>query len=90
MTSQQISSILRQIGALVAIGMGVLTQVKAAGIPLPTDVSTILAAAGGILLVVEHYVSDPSTGTPVTTTTTTTATPVVTAPGKPPTIPPTA
>jgi hypothetical protein len=67
--TQQLGSILRQVLAVAAVVMGALTSTLS-GIHLPPAVSAVLAAAGGVILAVEHYVSDPSTGTstvPVTT-----------------------
>lgn len=61
--TQQISSILRQILAYVSIAFGILTQ-AVSGIHLPVAMSTVLTVIGGVLINVEHYVSDPSTGTP--------------------------
>jgi hypothetical protein len=42
---------------------------------LPPEVSSVLVIAGGAILTVEHYVADPSTGTPITTSTVTTSAP---------------
>lgn len=56
---QQIASIFRQVAAIAAIVVGALPQIG-----LPARVATPLIAAGGILLAIEHYLSDPSTGTP--------------------------
>jgi uncharacterized membrane-anchored protein len=70
MTTQSVSSIVRQFLAILAVIFGVLTS-SVSSLHLPTSVSTALTVIGGILLAVEHYVSDPSTGTsspaPVTT-----------------------
>ena len=62
--SQQVASITRQILALVAIVVGQLTQ-GATAWHLPIANSTALTLIGGGLLWIEHYVGDPSTGTPV-------------------------
>jgi hypothetical protein len=68
---QSLFSTLRQIAAYGALVMGFLTSTLA-GIKLPVAVSSVMAAFGAGLLWIEHYVADPSTGTPPTTTTTTT------------------
>jgi len=62
MTVQALSSIIRQIVAVAAVVMGALTASLSA-IHLPTAVSAVLTAAGAVILAIEHYVSDPSTGT---------------------------
>jgi len=61
MNTQQISAVVRQVLAVVAVIMGALTQ-AVSNIHLPVAVSSVLAFVGGLILVVEHYVSDPSTG----------------------------
>jgi hypothetical protein len=83
MTPQSVASVVRQVLAIAAIVMGALTSALQ-GIHLPPAVSAVLAAGGLVLLNLEHYLSDPSTGNPVTTTTTTTATP---APAPPAPVP---
>ena len=74
--TQQIASIARQVLAIVGIVMGVLTQ-SLSSLHLPTAVSTALTVGGTLILAIEHYVGDPSTGTtpPVVV-----APPVVTVP----------
>jgi hypothetical protein len=62
MTTQQIASIARQVLAVAAVVMGAITA-SVPSLHLPVAVSSVLAAIGGIILAVEHYVSDPSTGT---------------------------
>jgi len=74
MNTQQITSIARQVLAIVGIVMGVLTA-SVSSLHLPPSVSTVLVVAGSALLAIEHYLSDPSTGTPTTTTTTSTTAP---------------
>lgn len=74
MTPQSVAAVIRQVLAIAAVVMGALTSALS-GIHLPPAVSAVLAAGGLVLLNVEHYLSDPSTGNPVTTTTTTTALP---------------
>ncbi len=61
MSYQQIASILRQVAAVAAVVMGILTQALN-GIKLPPAISTAMTIVGGTLLAIEHYVSDPSTG----------------------------
>lgn len=61
MTLQQISSVVRQIVAVVATIFGVLTATIPA-LHLPVAVSAILTAWGPVILGLEHYLSDPSTG----------------------------
>jgi hypothetical protein len=63
MTVQSLASVIRQVVAIAAVVMGALTASLAA-IKLPTAVSAVLAAAGAVILAIEHYVGDPSTGTP--------------------------
>lgn len=81
MNIQQISSIARQALAIIGIVMGVVTA-SVTSLHLPTAVSSILVVAGSAILGIEHYLSDPSTGTPTTTTTTSTTAPTFT--GQPP------
>ena len=77
--TQRLSSIARQIGSIAAIVLALIPQ-----IPLPGTWSRVaLVVVGGVLQVVEHYVSDPSTGTTPPVSTTPSGTP-------PPTVPPTA
>lgn len=61
MTPQSIASVARQVLALAGIVMGALTQAVSA-LHLAVGFSSILAAGGAVLLAVEHYVADPSTG----------------------------
>jgi hypothetical protein len=60
--TQSVSSIARQFLAILGIIFGVLTQSDAA-LHLPVVVSAWLGVGGVIILAIEHYVSDPSTGT---------------------------
>ena len=60
---QRIASIARQVVAVLATIYGILTA-SVTALHLPPAVSAALVAAGPIILAVEHYVSDPSTGTP--------------------------
>lgn len=61
MNTQQTGSLVRQVMAVAALVMGGLTAALPS-IALPPGVSGVLAAVGGLVLAVEHYVSDPSTG----------------------------
>jgi tetrahydromethanopterin S-methyltransferase subunit C len=61
--NQSVASIARQILAILGIVFGVLTQ-SIGSLHLPVAVSSILTIGGAVILAVEHYVSDPSTGTP--------------------------
>lgn len=63
-TKQSVSSVLRQVLAVLGIVFAVLTQALS-GIKLPVVISAILGGGGALILAIEHYVSDPSTGTPV-------------------------
>jgi glycerol uptake facilitator-like aquaporin len=80
-TQQRLFSIVRQVLGIAAAVMGVLTA-SVSQLHLPPAVSSVLVVVGGLILAVEHYVADPSTGTPVATTTVTT-----TAPRKVPSLP---
>ena len=79
--TQRVGSVLRQVLAIAGIVFGILTQ-SVSSLHLPPAVSSIMLIAGSVLVAIEHYVSDPSTGTtnapspvaisttaPVTTTT---------------------
>jgi hypothetical protein len=61
MTTQSIASILRQALAVISVVMGVVTA-SVTALHLPTAVSSILVVVGGVILAIEHYVADPSTG----------------------------
>lgn len=63
MSTQQIASVARQALAIAAIVLGALTATLNS-IHLPTGASAALTAIGGVILAVEHFVADPSTGTP--------------------------
>ncbi len=56
---QQVASFVRQVAAIASVVVGAIEQ-----IPLPPTVRPVLIGIGGVVLAVEHYVSDPSTGTP--------------------------
>lgn len=60
--AQQIASVARQVLGLVGVVMGVITA-SVTALHLPTAVSSILVVAGSSIIAIEHYVSDPSTGT---------------------------
>jgi hypothetical protein len=74
MTAQSIASVARQVLALLGIVFGVLTQ-SLSTLHLPVAVSTALTVGGALILAIEQYVGDPSTGNPTTTTITSTTTP---------------
>jgi hypothetical protein len=82
MNVQQISSIVRQVGAVAisAAYTGLLAAGNAKQIPQAVD--AIIVAFGPAILLLEHFLGDPSTGTPTTTTTTSATFP--TAPKAPP------
>lgn len=82
MTQQSVFAIIRQVLAIAGVVMGVVTA-SVTQLHLPPTVSAVLVVAGGIILAVEHYVADTSTGTPVATVVTTTTAPVP-APAPPP------
>lgn len=85
MNTQPIASIARQLLAIAGIVMGVLTASDSA-IHLPAGISAIFVTAGAIILAIEHYVADPTTGTGVPTSTPTP--PTSAAPAAPPPFPP--
>jgi hypothetical protein len=96
--TQQISSIVRQVLALAAVIIGALST-SLAGIKLPTAVSTALVVGGSVIAAIEHFVSDPSTGStdapkvvvaPVATTGMAAVNVVPDAVAPAPTVPPTA
>jgi hypothetical protein len=60
--TQKWGSILRQAAGYVGIVMAALTQALSA-IKLPPVASGVMGALGVLILGIEHYVSDPSTGT---------------------------
>jgi hypothetical protein len=62
-TVQSVSSIVRQVLAVLVTVYGVLTA-SVTALHLPVAVSSVLVAFGPLMLGLEHYLSDPSTGTP--------------------------
>lgn len=60
-TNQSAAAIGRQILALLGVVFGVLTQ-SVSAMHLPVAVSTALTLGGSVILAVEHFVADPSTG----------------------------
>jgi len=62
-TKQSAASIIRQILAIAAIVVAAVST-SANSIHLPPIGSAILGLAGAIIIGIEHYVGDPSTGTP--------------------------
>jgi multidrug transporter EmrE-like cation transporter len=80
-TTQSAAAIFRQFLAILGIIFGILTQsVKA--LHLSPVVSAWLGIGGVVILAIEHYVGDPSTGT-ATTTQPPTVTAVLPAPHDP-------
>jgi hypothetical protein len=71
--TQRVSSVVRQVLAVCVSIIGVLSANGTVLGSLPASVKAILTAFAPVLLVIEHFVSDPSTGNP---------------PPPPPTIPP--
>lgn len=67
---QSLTSLIRQAAAIAAIVLG---SIPATG--LPNAVRAPLVAISGILLTVEHYVADPSTGSTPTPPKTTNSAP---------------
>jgi hypothetical protein len=57
--TQQIASWVRQAAAIAAVVISALDTIS-----MPAGVRAVLVAVGGAILTAEHYVSDPSTGTP--------------------------
>jgi hypothetical protein len=79
---------LQQIGAWVA-RLGSVALIILAAIPadsVPANVRPYLAIAGAVIVAVDRYVTDPSTGTPTPTppAPTKSVQPVVAAPPQPP------
>ena len=62
LNTQRIASVVRQVLAVAAVVVGILSAPSVESF-LPGYMSAILASLGGIVLAIEHYVSDPSTGT---------------------------
>lgn len=65
--NQSTISVLRQIGAILVSVYGVLTS-TVHPLHLPVAVSSVLVAFGPAILLLEHYLGDPSTGSSTTTT----------------------
>lgn len=61
--TQRVSSVIRQVLAIAAIVVAAIST-SANSIHLPAIGSAILGLVGTVILGIEHYVSDPSTGTP--------------------------
>ena len=66
MTVQSVASIFRQALAILGIVFGILTQ-SVAALHLSPVVSAWIGVGGVVILAIEHYVADPSTGTPAPT-----------------------
>lgn len=62
MNIQRVAAVARQVIAYAALVVGPLTAAVPA-MHLPAPVSAVITAVGGVIVVVEHYVGDPSTGT---------------------------
>lgn len=60
-TKQSFASIIRQVLAVLGIIFGVLTQ-SVTTLHLPVAVSAWMGVGGAVILAIEHYVADPSTG----------------------------
>lgn len=61
--TQRVASIARQVLAICVSIIGVLSANGTILGSLPKSVAAILTAFGPVLLVIEHYVGDPTTGT---------------------------
>jgi hypothetical protein len=59
--NQRTASVLRQVLAVLALVFGALTQAVAT-IKIPPAASVVMGIFGTVILGLEHYVSDPSTG----------------------------
>lgn len=57
--SQRVGSWLRQAAAVAGLVVSLGNQMS-----LPNSVRSVVAVVSGLLLVVEHYLGDPSTGNP--------------------------
>jgi hypothetical protein len=79
LNTQSVAAIGRQVLAILGIIFGVLTQ-SIGSMHLPVAVSSVLTIGGTLILAIEHYVGDPSTGTP--------AKPPAPAPAPPVVVPP--
>jgi hypothetical protein len=60
-TTQNAGSIARQTLAILGIIFGILSQ-SVSSLHLPIAMSTAITIAGSVLLAIQHYVADPSTG----------------------------
>jgi hypothetical protein len=66
-TKQSLASVARQVLAILGVTFGILTQ-SIGGMHLPVAISSIITIGGAVLIAIEHYVGDPSTGTLTTGT----------------------
>lgn len=66
--SQRLGSLARQAGSIASIVVGQMATWGAIGAgTTPQEIGgSILTAIGGLVLAIEHYVSDPSTGSTAT------------------------
>lgn len=62
----RIAAVLRQMAAIASVVIGAIPQMN-----LPSSVRVPLVAAGGLVLAIEHYVANPTTGTGATPPTST-------------------
>lgn len=60
--TQSVSSVARQLLAIIGIVFGVLTQ-SVSSLHLPVALSAVITIGGAVILAIEHYVADLSTGT---------------------------
>lgn len=58
---QRVSAVLRQICAIASTVFGILSA-STSSLHLPTTMAVILTSAGPVILAIEHYVANPSTG----------------------------
>jgi hypothetical protein len=61
--SQPTAALLRHILLFIVSAFGIITQ-SVTALHLPLAVSSVMTAAYPVLLFIEHFVADPSTGTP--------------------------
>lgn len=61
--TQPTAATLRHVVLFIVSAFGIITQ-SATALHLPLAVSAIMTAAYPVLLLIEHFVADPSTGTP--------------------------
>lgn len=74
MNVQRVAAIVRQVVAIAALIIGPLTA-AVSSMKLPPAVSAVITSAGVIILAIEHFVSDPTTGIGTPSTPSTSPTP---------------